>query len=1187
MWKMKAMTMMVEEILQLLASAPGPQTPAELCDSLRRSGMKVEEFQLLEQLRRLQREGFVRLEGIRWRLLKRPTAVGLSRSLPPKVQVEAVRTVSDGGLQARKGVHVPLISRPLPTGRWAPFRRLCRYYMDCLLQDESPRLRAYLDNENDTWIAVGEVPWARLATGGGFAVTLAREQAPFQRNRVRRGEDECVYLGYPVVLVKPQGASGFIIPLFAQPMQADWSAGVLHLTPDGPIAVNSAWLEYRLRQRAEREAFLRAMGFWNDVGEDDDDSERTMPGLKDFARLAQNAAHYLYDPNRFAEHIEPLALSRVADWGRAEPGLYNLAVLTLGPRLRYTRGLFRDLREIAEKWSDEDLDKTALAQLFPHEPPSASASSPIVQLGGSRAFMAGASRDVPAVAELEAGDLADSKSGLQDTTALPALAPDHLAQTRLLHPSQRAAVVNAMAEPVSVVTGPPGTGKSEVVAAMLLNQLLRGRPTLFASKNHQALEAVLPRLNKSVEGGDLIIQTSSRDLTQRQNYLIKLRTLLARPPRPDAALGEAFQRRFREAFARQCEALGELQALEEAREEYGRLTRQLDELRKRLPPQVQSDEALASWPREVTCSQLETLEAELRAAFLLPSNVFVRLWHSLRHRRLEARRRATRQPLLGLPNPFPDRALPNETAPTEAWDDFLATWKAWAEAARVAALVASCEQRVTQLPKSEECNCKLAKIQHDIEKTTHEWMAWAAGGLPNPLAPADREALANLRAGIQNWGTSRFARELCKHFPLILRSFPLWSVSNLSARNALPLVPGLFELVVIDEASQCDIASVVPLLARSRRAVFVGDPMQLQHVSRLDVAVEQTLLQQHDLTNTAVQRFTYRVNSAFDLADANPAVPNGARVRLDLHFRSHDLIADYCNEAFYAKTLHVVTVTERLNIPRGMKPGIHWTQVVGRLEPGPTGAWCAEEVEVIRHEMRMLAAQDYRGTVGVVTPFRQQMIRLRDLLETDDELPREFMERVRFLASTAHGFQGDERDLILFSLCAGPDQPEGAKVFLRENPNLFNVAVSRARAVLHVVGNRDWALGCGIPFIEKLARRTLPDHSRADRPRGDLYQSPWEERLAEALRQAGINTMPQYPIAGRFLDLAILTPKKVDLEVDGETVHRTAAGGRKDDDYWRDLQLQSLGWRVCRFWVYELREDLTRCTQRVLDILTN
>jgi very-short-patch-repair endonuclease len=210
------------------------------------------------------------------------------------------------------------------------------------------------------------------------------------------------------------------------------------------------------------------------------------------------------------------------------------------------------------------------------------------------------------------------------------------------------------------------------------------------------------------------------------------------------------------------------------------------------------------------------------------------------------------------------------------------------------------------------------------------------------------------------------------------------------------------------------------------------------------------------------------------------------------------------------------------------------------------------------------------------------MIRIKDALEADDALPPDFMERVRFLAATAHGFQGDERDLILFSLCGGPELPDGSRIFLRENPNLFNVAVSRARAVLHVVGNRDWALACGVSFIEKLARRTLPNARDNFGAKREPYQSPWEKVLAEALRQSGITVVPQYPIAGRFLDLAILSPCKIDVEVDGESFHRTAGGGRKDDDHWRDLQLQSLGWKVCRFWVYELRENLPLCVERIM-----
>lgn len=1169
---------MTEPILQTLAVAAGPQTASEITDALRRTHRRVEEFQVVEHLRQLQQDGFVRLEGVRWRLLKLPPNFTVhTQSKRETALVSQPQGGSSGSAMGSQNNLLIPVAPPQPhAGRWACFRRLCCYYMDCLVQDEAPQLKAFVENEDDTWITLREVPWMRVAAGGNFAVPLAREQASFQRNRVRRGAEESVYLGYPLVLVKPKDSAGFLVPLFAQPMEADWSGGVLHLTPDGPITVNGAWLDHRFRQRAAREEFLRAMGFLSDAGEDEESERRAGPPSRDFVRLAQDAAHYIHDAKRFADSIQPLALRHVKDWRAADPGLYNAAALLLGPRFRYTRGLLRDLRDIVEKLSDEELDLTALAELFPHDPPTTEKPE--------------TPSNLPLVPELET--LAATSARWPDRTLdesmpppSPAFGAGDLVQTRLLHPSQRAAVGNALEAEVSVVTGPPGTGKSEVVVAILLNQLLRGRPTLFASKNHQALEAVVPRLNGEVEGGDLVVQTSSRELAQRRNYLAKLQSLLARPPRPDAARGEEFRDKFRAAFEQQHKALGQLQALVAAKEEYEQLMQQYDKARTRLPLPLQTDEAIRRWPQGVIPERIGAMASALRQAWRPPRNWLERLLHRFRRRHLQARRRAAREPFLGLPNPFTDQPLPDENAPVEAWADFWEVWKNWAEAARLAGAVSDCEQRLAKLPSREACNSQVIEAQQLIKRTTHEWMSWSAGGLPNPLSPSDREALANLRAGLQNWGPDRFAKELRQHFPLILRAFPLWAVSNLSARSTLPLAPGLFDLVVIDEASQCDIASVVPLLARSRRVVFVGDPMQLRHVSTLDAVVELSLLQEYGLTEAAVQRFTYRVNSAFDLADASPAVPNSRRVRLDLHFRSHELIADYCNEAFYSKTLHVVTMTERLNIPPGRRPGIHWTHVAGRLEPGPTGAWCAEEIEVIGRELVSLAARAYRGTIGVVTPFRQQMIRLKDAFEDGDHLTAEFRERVRFLASTAHGFQGDERDLILFSLCGGPDLPDGAAIFLRENPNLFNVAVSRARAVLHVVGNRDWALTCGIPFIERLAKRALQAPNGGREVKNEPYQSAWEKVLGKALRVAGIETIPQYPVAGRFLDLAVITPRKLDIEVDGESVHRTAGGGRKDDDHWRDLQLQSLGWRVCRFWVYELREDLAKCVNRVLDLV--
>ncbi len=1149
---------MIGRIIQTLALAHGPQTAAEVCDSMRRGGLKIEKYEVVQQLRQLQKRGIVKLEIVRWRLLQMPKETDFLPGEKVKESAGSLPIGKDGGASVwQSSANTVIVAPPqMPPGRWDLFRRFCRYYMDCLLQEEAPQLRCYVDNEDDTWIVAPQVPWARLSANGGFAIPLSREQAAFQRNRVRRGEEECIYLCYPVLLVKPKETSRFVVPLFAQPMQAEWHGGIMHLQPDGPIAVNGAWLEYSFRQRKEREAFLRAMGFLNDAGADEE-GEGVSTGPRDFARLAQDAAHYIHDAARFAEDIRPFQLGPPPNWEKAQPGLYNTALLTLGPRLKYTRSLLRDLRDISEKFTDQELDGTALVSLFPHDP-------------------APAEPQVPPPATAEPSVPADT----------PFFAAEDLAQTRLLHTSQRAAVVNSLAERVSMVTGPPGTGKSEVVAAMLLNHLLRGQPALFASKNHQALDAVLPRLNAAVEGGDLIIQTSSRELAQRQNYLGKLQSLLARPSRPDAARGDGFRRQLAGSFQEQRTALRDIGTIERARSEYEAVNAKLTELRKSLPFHAQSDECMASWPAAMSPELLAEAQTELRLAMAQPENLLERIWQWFRRTQIEARRKAARAPFEGLPSPFADRNLPGAQSPAEAWDEYFGIWGTWAEAARAAALARSCEQRIAQLPQAEECNRRLEHAQQAIERQTREWMAWAAGGLPNVLSPADRESLANLRAGIQNWGPDRFARELKKHFQLILRAFPLWSVSNLSARSAIPLVPALFDLVIIDEASQCDIASVVPLLARSRKAVFAGDPMQLAHVSTLGAAVEQTLLQQYDLTDAQVQRFTYRVNSAFVLADANASIPESARVRLDLHFRSHGLIADYCNDAFYSKTLNVVTLTERLNVPPGHQPGIHWTHVAGTLRPGPTGAWCADEIEIIERELRLLAASGYRGTIGVVTPFRQQMIHIRDTFDANGALAPDFMERVRFLASTAHGFQGDERDLILFSLCAGPEMPEGATIFLRENPNLFNVAVSRARAVLHVVGNRDWALNCGVPFIEKLARRTVRGATSAPPNPPEPYQSPWEKTLADALAEAGIKAIPQYPIAGRFLDLAILSPVKVDVEVDGESVHRTAGGGRKDDDYWRDLQLQSLGWKVCRFWVYELREDLDRCIRRLNTMLS-
>ncbi len=174
------------------------------------------------------------------------------------------------------------------------------------------------------------------------------------------------------------------------------------------------------------------MGFVSEALDDEEETDPPHQTAMDFATLAQSAASYLHDDRRVAETIQPLQLGATRDWKRAEPGLYNYAIVAMGPRLRYARGLIRDLKAIEERWNDEALDQTALRHIFPHEPPR-------------------------------------EEDSAKPSETQPRFSTHELAQTRFLSTSQRDAVRSSISAPVSVITGPPGTGKSEVVAAVLLN----------------------------------------------------------------------------------------------------------------------------------------------------------------------------------------------------------------------------------------------------------------------------------------------------------------------------------------------------------------------------------------------------------------------------------------------------------------------------------------------------------------------------------------------------------------------------------------------------------------------------------------------------------------------------------------------------------------------------------------------
>lgn len=594
-----------------------------------------------------------------------------------------------------------------------------------------------------------------------------------------------------------------------------------------------------------------------------------------------------------------------------------------------------------------------------------------------------------------------------------------------LSAAQEKALHSARSHALTLVVGPPGTGKSFTIAALAIETLSRGGSVLIASKMDHAVDVVGNKIESAIGLEGVVTRGGrSRYLSRLKRFLDDLLSGLHTADAPDLDEVTGLGNRLRD------------------------LEQRIDGTTRRLAREL-SEEAL--WGRW----------------FLDPSPGWFTRW---RRNRL--------------------------------WKKLAARPTVWQSAAEL-------ESAIDQRHEDTIRYLRAARLHFLAERLRH-----------------DRPSLQQFSRAIR----ARTGTQQATHFDQmalgsLLGALPVWLVNLSDAHRVLPLETEAFDLAIIDEATQCDMASALPVLQRARRAVIVGDPKQLRHLSFLPRARQDALAEQFGLDAAQRETFDFRRVSLLDLA-SETIVDQNQVAFLNEHFRSQPEIIAFSNREFYGGRLHVMTGHRRATAPSA-EDGGRAVQVTtlgdGEARRLKNGSNPVEAKAVIAAVEAVLAAQgdlakESVHSIGILSPFRDQVEHLRRVIARHPAAEA-LLQRHDLLIGTAHSFQGEERDLMFLSLALDDESSATSFRFL-DKEDVFNVSITRARLL-----NRLWCsfsperLKAGSLLARYLheAQRGMPG-GETD-PVANRAHDAFACEVANVLRDAGAVVHLAHPLAGMEIDL--------------------------------------------------------------------
>lgn len=517
----------------------------------------------------------------------------------------------------------------------------------------------------------------------------------------------------------------------------------------------------------------------------------------------------------------------------------------------------------------------------------------------------------------------------------------------ILSDAQTQAISNAEKHPLSLLIGPPGTGKSFTIACIALKEFMQGKSVLIVSQNQHAVDVIRNKLIVDFNiNQELIIRGSEKGVSVKVGKQIKELLRNSQLPR----------------------IIKELQL----------------ENNKRIH-QISNDLV----PLKKVFSKLCELEVEYGRSLVEKRGVWSSLVYFFRNTKLKRMKRSSN--IEGLLNEVLEK---------------------------IENLELELQEEISEKINLRFESIKSELISHKSQKKSN--LSYFSRALKARTAMKQREYFKQV------------------DYDDLLTVLPIWcsSLSNLS--KLLPFKQELFDVVIIDEATQCNMSVCIPALFRAKRAVIVGDPKQLKHVSFVSYSDQEFLFEKHRLTDTNIN-MDYRNSSVIDYGlSALDSVEQ--QIVLDEHYRSHPHIINFSNNYFYENELKIMT-----DFPSNHATAVEVIQVNGERKRSLNKI----EADAILKNLRSIVdaqvniSEPDATSIGIISFFRDQANYIEKLIF--NEFTLEELRKHNIRCGTPFSFQGEERELVLISCCVDANTSGPAYNYLNRN-DVFNVAITRARS---------------------------------------------------------------------------------------------------------------------------------------------